>query len=293
MNAAAASVAGQAQRGERAEGAGLVSYKTTVLERVRPEFLGDGFVSFSKCAAAERRIKRLKRSVWSSGHLHGLADRGFRASVCWFVTLTYVGVNDWAAEHIKDAVNRFRKFCARAGVPCRYTWVAELQERGAVHYHLLAWLPHGIDMPRWDRDYTAAGAWQRFGVSSAGWVAFWPHGMTNTQPAKSGVGYLMKYLSKLGMFHRFPKGLRLYGIGGLDGCGKSVRRWFNLPEWAKLSYGVGELVRKKVGLVVSATGEILEAGYSVRHVPGGIVVRALREFPERWFTGAYSTLRVV
>jgi hypothetical protein len=46
MSAAAASFAGQAQRGERAEGAGLVSYKTTVLERFGPSFSGMGSSAF-------------------------------------------------------------------------------------------------------------------------------------------------------------------------------------------------------------------------------------------------------
>lgn len=66
----------------------------------------------------------------------------------------------------------------------------------------LAWLPRGVTMPQWDR-----GNGHR--------CAFWQHGMTNTEKAKAGVGYLMKYLSKLGEFHRFPRGMRLYGIGEL------------------------------------------------------------------------------
>ena len=133
-------------------------------------------------------------------------------------------------------------------------------------------------MPQWDRTYGRRSC-------------FWPHGMSNTQKALSGVGYLMKYLSKLGELTRFPKGLRLYGIGGLTAEGRSVRSWLNLPEWVKTMYGVGEVVRKKVGLLVRATGELLEPAYSCTLIPSGLVVRPLRAIPERFHHGAYSTVR--
>jgi hypothetical protein len=256
---------------ERRAAAGLVPSKTNL----------DLVINLSAPECAERRIKRLKRSVWASGHLHGLAENGSRPAVPWFVTLTYKGVSDWTAKHIAQAMQAFRNWCQQKGVACRYTWVAELQNRGAVHYHLLAWLPVGLRMPHWDRATRKAKGGER--------PAFWPHGMTNTEIAKSGVGYLMKYLSKLGELTIFPKGLRLYGIGGLNQIGKNVRRWFNLPEWVKLTYGVDEVLRRAKGFVLQATGEILEPAFAVSRVPGGIVLRALRQLPARFHCGAYST----
>lgn len=259
-----------------AAGAGLVPSKTSLHDSIS--------VSFAPSVVAERRVNRLKRSVWASGHLHGLAENGFRPSVPWFVTLTYADPNGWRADHVSKALQGLRNWCRSIGVPCRYTWVAEIQPKrlettgdAVVHYHLLAWLPVGVRMPHWDR---AVGRRS----------AFWPHGMSNTEIAKSGVGYLMKYLSKLGELTRFPKGLRLYGIGGLNDTGRKVRAWYNLPEWAKRSYGVGDLCRKAGALVVCATGEVLEAMYSVSHVPGGLIVRALRPVPERFHDGAYSSV---
>ena len=271
---AASAGADRAERGGVADAldwaamAGLVSSKTS------DESL---HVSFAPAVVAERRVKRLKRSVWASGHLHGLADRGFRPPVCWFVTLTYRGVDDWQANHISKAIKKYREWCHRIGVACRYTWVAELQHRGAVHYHLLCWLPQGRRMPQWDRTY---------GRKSS----FWPHGMTNTQVAKSGVGYLMKYLTKLGEQSRFPKGLRLYGIGGLDQQARQVRQWFSLPEWCKAEYGVGEVVRRKVGLVVRATGEVLAPVFSCKLTGFGLVLERIRETRERFHSGAYSSV---
>jgi len=249
--------------------AGLVSSKTTVNPDVS--------INLSKPDCALRRIKRLRRSVWASGHLHGIADNGYRPPVCWFVTLTYVGVNDWQPEHIKTAVNRYRRWCKNAGIQCRYTWVAELQKRGAVHYHMLCWLPHGITMPQWDR-------------ATIHREAFWRHGMTNTQKSTAGVGYLMKYLSKLGELTIFPKGLRLYGIGGLTQTARSVSAWYNLPEWVKNQYGVGQVSRKKCGFVVQSTGEVLPPAYKVSFLHGSLFLQKLRELHPRLHDGAYSRL---
>lgn len=270
-----ADAAAAPRSGAAAGSAGLVPSKTSLQTGVFN-------VSFGASALAEKRVAKLKRAVWASGHLHKLADKGFRPPVCWFVTLTYAKADAWRADHISEAVQRFRNWCRAMKVPCRYTWVGEIQPKrlertgdAVVHYHLLAWLPKGLDMPKWD---TARGRRK----------AFWQHGMSERDEARSGVGYLMKYLSKLGEFHRFPKGLRLYGIGGLDDSGKAVRRWFNLPEWCKAEYGVGAVKRIARGLVVLATGEVLEPRYAVELVPGGMQLRQLRPVAERWFSGAYS-----
>lgn len=251
---------------------GLVTYKTSPLE-----------ILFDKAIARKKRIKRLRRSVWASGHLHGLADNGHRPPVAWMVTLTYVGVNDWRADHISMASEQYRRHCARNRVPCRYLWVAELQKRGAVHYHLIAWLPKGVSMPHWDRSTTTAGGRHV--------KAFWSHGMTNVEQARTGVGYLMKYLSKLDDVSAFPPHLRLYGVGGLNTQARQVRGWYNLPEWAKREHGVGDLRRMGSRLIVVETGEVVEAMYARKFIPGGILLEQLREMPERQHDGAYSLYR--
>lgn len=264
-----------------AGGTGLVPFKTTRHAGFQTE------ISFSKPVVAERRIKRLKRSVWASGHLHGLAENGFRPSKCWFVTLTYATANAWASTHLSESVRLYRSWCKSKGVPCRYTWVAEIQPKrlertgeAVVHYHLLAWLPVGVSMPHWDKPTRKHGGSR---------PPFWTHGMTNTEIAFSGVGYLMKYLSKLGELTIFPKGLRLYGIGGLTDQGRSVRRWYNLPEWVKLSGGVGDVVKVGNAFVKVETGEVIPPAYSVKKTPFGLVLTALRTLPEKWFDGAFSS----
>ena len=246
--------------GEAAPVPGLVPSKTSPLE-----------IFFDKAVTRKKRVKRLRRSVWAAGHLHGLADHGRRPPVAWMVTLTYVGVDDWRSDHISAASEQYRRHCARLRVPCRYLWVAELQKRGAVHYHLIAWLPKGVGMPHWDRDT----------VSPSGRPvrAFWGHGMTNVEQARTGVGYLMKYLSKLDDGAAFPPHLRLYGVGGLTSQARMVRGWYNLPEWAKREYGVGELKRQGSRLIVMETGEIVPPMYSRHFIPGGVLLEPLRGMP--------------
>ncbi len=89
----------------------------------------------------ERRVKRLRRQVWAAGHLQRFrTPNGVRENV-WFVTLTYRRVHDWQPRHISKCLKAARRWCHLRGVPFRYLWIAELQQRGALHYHLAIWLP--------------------------------------------------------------------------------------------------------------------------------------------------------
>lgn len=222
-------------------------------------------------AVFDRRFARMRRSVWWSGQGHGAAFSGRYGDRPWFVTLTYRPGTEWRSDHVRDALQRVRMWAKRRGVKTlRYTWVAELQKRGAVHYHLVIYLPKSLSMPKWDKQ---------------GW---WPHGMSNTQRAKTGVGYLMKYVSKLSPLHTFPAGMRLFGIGGLNVEARAIRTWHNLPRWAKDTCGVGEVTRRACGLVVRATGEILESPWVLFKGGGRLLLRAVAPLPERFADGPYS-----
>lgn len=271
--------------GACAAGAGLVLFKTsppqtpptTLPQRENhPEF-----ISFDKPSCRLKRLKRLRSSVWLSGQLHGMARRGFRPDVPWFVTLTYAQDNQWRANHIAEALDRYRKWCTRRGVECRYTWVGELTNRGRVHYHLVAWLPHGQRMTFWDKPRRVKGKKTS---------AFWTHGSSNTQQLRHGVAYLMKYLSKMGELHEFPDGMRLYGMGGLTKEARAIRTWQNLPQWVKNDHGVGDVQRLQRGWLDLVTGELLPPMWSRRFVPGGIEISPLREMtPKIYDHGPWSS----
>ncbi len=202
----------------------------------------------------EGRMRRMKRSVITSARMIDFAARGQRFKPA-MLTLTYRDVDGWAARHISVLIKHIRQWMERRGHRLSYVWVAELQKRGALHYHVLLWLPRGLSLPKPDKQ---------------GW---WPHGHTRIEWARNAIGYLVKYISKFDAEEQLPKGARLHGGGGLDALGRQVRTWFNLPAWLKPFAGVGQrFVRIKSGrLAEKGTGVCMQSPWRVS-VHGGRVV---------------------
>jgi hypothetical protein len=143
------------------------------------------------------------------------ADDGRRLAGA-FITFTYrLGV-DWQPRHLTECLKRKRHWVERRGVRFRYVWVAEQHKSGRVHYHAIVWLPRGLTMPKPDKH---------------GW---WPHGFTNVQWARKGIGYLVKYATKTAAsVVPFPRGCRLHGHGGLDRGRRVYRSWWMLPKYQR------------------------------------------------------------
>jgi len=200
------------------------------------------------------RLRRLRRSVLTAARMHEfeLRHKAFKPAM---LTLTYRQVGDWQPHHISELLRRIRNWLQRRGHRLRYVWVAELQQRGALHYHALIWLPRGLSLPKPDKQ---------------GW---WPHGSTRIEWARKAVGYLAKYASKLDskVGIGFPKGARLHGRGGLDELGRAVASWFNLPQWAReICDLAGRAVRVKgIGLVDRESGVYLPSPWRVSCGQGG------------------------
>lgn len=174
------------------------------------------------------------------------------------VTLTYRDGADWRGMHIARALDAARKWHTERGVSMRYVWVAELQQRGALHYHLAFWMPHGVVMPKWDL---------------AGW---WPHGYSRGETARDAVSYLMKYLSKGTDTARFPKGARMHGSGGVEHALRRARRWLAYPSWIKARADVHDDWRPAVG-----------GGWS--HPEGHVIPS---EYVRAWLGDRWGALRV-
>ena len=187
----------------------------------------------------------MKRAVITSARLltDGLQERGERYR-CAMVTATYRPDVDWAAGHITGLVRCVRAYLARQGHPARFEWVAELQKRGAVHYHMLLWLPRGVTLPKPDK---------------RGW---WPHGMTRIEWARWPVGYLAKYASKGGRDLEFPKGARLHGHGGLNAEERRELNWWMLPKWVRDTWGQEhEPKRIRGGYRSKLTGQVIKSAW--------------------------------
>ena len=166
--------------------------------------------------AREARVRRASRSIRTSARVIA-EDVGPLRPI--MVTMTYAPGIEWAAGHVTEFVKRVREWCARQALRVfSYVWCAELQSRGAVHYHVLIWLPRRVTLPKPDR---------------RGW---WAHGMTRTERARNAVAYIAKYASKLESKSgdRWPRGIRMHGAGGLSPAGRIERRWWMAPSWARV-----------------------------------------------------------
>ena len=192
------------------------------------------------------------------------------------LTLTYRDVNGFEPRHISALLKHIRQWLSRRKKPFIYVWVAELQQRGALHYHVLIWLPRGLTLPKPDKQ---------------GW---WTHGSTRIEWAKRPIGYLCKYVSKLDIKGGLPKGARLHGSGGFDQFARTIRQWFNLPTWLKHIAGVGsKFVRVKgIGLVDRDSGICLQSPWRVSCYGGRVFATKIFDYPDSMtnVSGPYSLI---
>lgn len=212
---------------------------------------------------AAARLARLRRSVGFAARILGSGRPGFRPDWCCMVTLTYRPGAQWMPDQITRALRGFHMWCKRRAVPCRYVWVAELQKRGAVHYHVAVWLPEGMRPPKFDTAFTKDGR------------CLWPHGSTNRVVARKAVPYLMKYLSKGSGALQLPSGARGYGVGGLEFAQRRARRWLRLPAFVKARADIFDDWRPATG-----------GGWSS---PEGFTVPS--EYERAWLGDAYGLIR--
>lgn len=205
------------------------------------------------------RIRRMQRAVGNAARMLHFDAHCERHAALWnkkFLTLTYAGVDDWQAGHISDFRKALWHWCKTHGVKLRFVWVAELQQRGALHYHVVLWLPKGKYLPM---------------VDACGW---WPHGRTNIVTAQSPIGYITKYASKTTVAQAlgYPKGARMFGHGGLPDEGRRHMRYWLSPIWVRQELGGHADIRKVTGGYVNRiTGEYLASPWRVVLGPGGQV----------------------
>lgn len=223
-------------------GAGLVSTsKTSPTGRRHTVSMGRGYARVRRCARAVRHFADLAED-------QAVGERVRRL----LVTLTYRPDVSWSARHLSEFVEAVRAWVTRRGFAFLYLAVAELQKRGAVHYHIVLWLPASLRLPHPDK---------------RGW---WRHGMSNVIRVERPVAYVAKYLGKLETdCSQFPKGLRLYSCGGLVRSRRLWRSWLMLPRYVREMFTVEcDVQRVSGGFVARATGEFLRSRWRLdSHAP--------------------------
>lgn len=125
------------------------------------------------------------------------------------VTLTYKGVDDWRPKQVTEFIRKVKRHLGAALLG--YFWVAEMQERGAVHYHVIFVVRKGTRLPKPDEE------------------GYWTYGMTRIERVQHVYAYLSKYLQKDEQKASYPKGIRIFGFS-IFVLQDWVRRW-RLPKW--------------------------------------------------------------
>lgn len=203
------------------------------------------------------RLTRLRSRVRA---FTDLADGSIKGK--WaMVTLTYAPGIEWEPRQIVDYCKKVRHWLKRRGHRFVYCWVAELQQRGAPHYHLLVKLPNKrTKLPKPD----ASGMWPH-GMSEVDWVY------------KSARNYMAKYCSKITQRYgcKFAKGMRLHGAGGLLPPERAWWRWLLAPYYVRVETEPKDLVKRCPG------------GYKVTLGPG------YRFIPTPWTAVCYPGRGVI
>lgn len=180
------------------------------------------------------RISRLRKTIYNTGLSFESEVVPYRQQVK-MITLTYRPGEEWSNRDISMFIAAMKAWVRRKGYKLRYCWVMELQQRGAPHYHVLVWLPLGLRVPFVDR---------------RGW---WKKGSSNICLARKKTGYLMKYVSKctdLPPGVKFPKGARIYDVGGLTKEMRRVNRYWKASSALRNLCGAYADFRRVVGGVV-------------------------------------------
>jgi len=107
------------------------------------------------------------------------------------ITLTYKGVDDWRANDISDFMKNLKQRLDKKLLA--FAWVAEMQKRGAVHYHVILLTLKGARIPKPDKS------------------SLWTHGNSRIETARTPF-YVLTYTGKEYQkdLSKYPKGCWLY-----------------------------------------------------------------------------------
>ena len=145
----------------------------------------------------QQRLRRICNSWFNSIELPASNQNDPQQWVMY--TLTYKPGVQWEPHHISNFIKSLRNFHVKNHRDLVYFWVAEMQKRGAVHYHVLVHAPNYARVPMADK------------------AGYWRWGMTRTERCRSStIAYLSKYLEKAqppGV--DFPFKCRRYGYSRL------------------------------------------------------------------------------
>jgi hypothetical protein len=208
---------------------GLSQYETNF----RPSFPGRDWVfwfedtqtgEIVQVTSWESRMRRMKRRIKAWG-------KASPVGIDYIVVhLTYRPGVSWRPLHVTEFITVVKKHLKKKLLG--YAWVAEMQKRGAVHYHVVLAVERGERIPKPDL---------------AGW---WPYGSTTVEKKRKSLGYLMDYWRKIRQKRGYPKGIRIFAVvwfeWAANGDSRFLTALWSLPFWllSKIDQFVAILERK-------------------------------------------------
>jgi len=143
------------------------------------------------CTENDRmRLYRMRRRILSWSRIVGECEYYKECRKVMF-SLTYEPGKEWEKNDIRDFNLALRKYIPKEKL-LGYAWVAEMQERGAVHYHAYWLFYKDIYIPEPDK-------------------SFWDKGSSKITTGNSPY-YLVTYVGKEEQKEGYPKGLRAYSV---------------------------------------------------------------------------------
>ncbi len=159
----------------------------------------------------KQRYNRLRGRIRSWVDL--VAEKIEKNHYLVMVTLTYRDGVEWQPNHIRNFMLGVRKELGKGNL-LGYAWVAELQQRGAVHYHVLLYVKKGKMLGKPDEN------------------GLWLHGMSRIEKARTPF-YIIKYVSKRYHGLVYPKGLRVFAVWICDNEVARDLRYMSLRLWER------------------------------------------------------------
>lgn len=194
---------------------------------------------------SQLRLSRLKKRVSFFANWKDAVEEMVNEVDTIMITLTYRGVDDWSPRHITEFIRKVRRFLGSRLYG--YFWVAEMQERGAVHYHVVIVVRKGTKIPKPDEE------------------GYWIYGMTKVEKVHHVYSYLSKYLSKDGQKAKYPKGIRIFGCS-IYVIKDWVKSW-KIPHWLneriQRLYDVAEDKLQRLALVRLEGLRKVKGGYEI------------------------------
>lgn len=181
---------------------------------LKNQLTGETFEIDKKAARLSRMRKRI--FAWANTVRDYLPNSGVgRGHRKVMITLTYTETDGWEKNHIRNYIKELKRRLGSNLIAL--AMCAELQERGAVHYHIELICKKGTRIPKPDKS------------------GMWKHGSSRIETARS-VFYICSYMKKAYQKEgNFPKGLRMFSVWIAKGAVNSLARWkfrlSSLPTW--------------------------------------------------------------